>query len=172
MKNKRKNEEVTITMLSKKTMFQTTKYKLEKPIKMAGVMVPKGFESDGATIPRWVSLIGWVICLICYISIAVNPTLVFMIVFSILFMVGTFIICIPVIFPRVGKYVKAAFVHDYFLDELAPTIAYKNRKNADKVFLDCLKELNINKFRTYPMFWFVRIFGISKVFILKLFKKN
>ena len=164
-------EEITITMLAKKTMFEVTKYRLEKPFTLAGVDVPKGFKSDGATIPRWVCLIGWVVCLGCYIAVTLNPTVLFIILSSILFVFGTTIICIPIIFPRIGKYVKGAFVHDYHLEEIAPTPTYENRKKADKVFLDSLRELNIHKARMYPMFWAVRIFGILKVSILILFKK-
>jgi hypothetical protein len=79
------------------------------------------------------------------------------------------VICIPIGFesdfasiprygqcllPKLGKYSKAAVLHDYLY-----SIAYKNKKFADDVFLEAMKVLLVPKWKRYIMYYAVRFFG-------------
>ena len=60
------------------------------------------------------------------------------------------------ILPPWGKYGKAAVVHDYLYWE-----AKRSRKEADDIFLEAMKTLNVNYFYRHLMYKAVRLFGKS-----------
>lgn len=78
--------------------------------------VPKGFESDGASVPR----IFWSI------------------------------------YPPWGKYAEAAVLHDYHYRTISLSI---KRKEADKIFLIGMKELEVGFFSRHIIYRAVRIFA-------------
>ncbi len=69
------------------------------------------------------------------------------------------------LFPPIGKYNRAALVHDYLYDlqyrqkELGEKAA---RKFADKQFLYLANQVNVDaKFQNYVMYLMVRMFGLK-----------
>ena len=58
------------------------------------------------------------------------------------------------IIPKLGKYNKAAVLHDY-----AYQFGTISRKQADQLFLDAMKDLGVLKWKRYTMYWAVRAFG-------------
>ena len=58
------------------------------------------------------------------------------------------------ILPPVGRYSKAAVVHDYLYRHGLFT-----RKDCDLIFLHAMEELNVAKWKRIIMFWVVRLFG-------------
>jgi hypothetical protein len=59
------------------------------------------------------------------------------------------------VFPRWGKYGKAAIVHDY----IYATGERKNRREADKIFLEIMKVSCVDWLSRYMIWFFVRVFG-------------
>ncbi len=60
------------------------------------------------------------------------------------------------LFPPMGRYFKAALVHDYLLEQQIP------RKTADQVFKVALYELQIKPWRVSVMYYAVRFWSILK----------
>jgi len=58
------------------------------------------------------------------------------------------------ILPPVGRYSKAAVVHDYCYRHGLFT-----RKISDLIFLHAMEELGVAKWKRFVMFWAVRLFG-------------
>jgi len=58
------------------------------------------------------------------------------------------------ILPPVGRYSRAAVVHDYLYRHGLFT-----RKDCDLVFLHAMEELNVAKWKRIAMYWAVRLFG-------------
>ncbi len=58
------------------------------------------------------------------------------------------------ILPPVGRYSRAAVVHDYLYRHGLFT-----RKDCDLIFLHAMEELNVAKWKRIVMFWAVRLFG-------------
>ena len=58
------------------------------------------------------------------------------------------------ILPPVGRYSKAAVVHDYLYRHGLFT-----RKDCDLIFLHAMEELNVAKWKRIVMYWAVRLFG-------------
>ena len=67
------------------------------------------------------------------------------------------------IIPKLGRWNKAAVLHDYLYQN--HIVRYKNltftvaRKQADLIFLDTMKELGVKKWKRLLMFMSVRLFG-------------
>lgn len=78
------------------------------------IVVPKGFITDFASVPR----IFWNVI------------------------------------PPIGKYSKAAIVHDYMYD-----FALKTKKEADLIFYEAMEVLGVPKWKRLIMYWAVRVFG-------------
>lgn len=138
--------EVKVTIIPAKHWYDYVKFRTEEEVCIAGVTVPKGFVSDGASVPRWLTLIGLVILLI---------TVQFNIIFGSLF--GVILAIAPVVFPKLNMYFAAALVHDYCITEKKCS-----RKQADKIFKQSLKQLNIKPWRYSIMYAVVRIWGVLK----------
>jgi len=96
--------------------FEKTLYRLEQPLKLAGVDVPKDFITDGASIPRG---LWW-------------------------------------LFPPVGRYFKAAVVHDYLLTS-GNYFSYANKK-----FREALEEQGVKPWVTFLMYHAVVIHFMFK----------
>lgn len=63
------------------------------------------------------------------------------------------------IIPPIGKYTKAAVLHDYLYEN--PHLV-KNKKEADKIFLHAMEILGVEKWKRTIMYWSVRAFGKGK----------
>lgn len=71
------------------------------------------------------------------------------------------------ILPPWGKYGKAAVVHDYLytahsrkqVTETDKIDVPVTRSEADRIFLEAMEVLGVNKFTRYSMYYAVRIFG-------------
>jgi hypothetical protein len=61
------------------------------------------------------------------------------------------------IFPPVGRYNKAAMMHDYLYDSSCPIKI--TRKEADLFFLQAMEVLGVEKWVRYSLFFAVRLFG-------------
>lgn len=136
--------EVKVTIVPAKYWFGHAKFRTEEDVTMAGITVPKGYTSDGATIPRWITAVGLLILLAAF---------QFNTFYGIL--LGSIITLIPVVFPKTNMYFAAALVHDYHITEKLGT-----RRQADKIFRQCLKQLNVQPWRYNTMYIAVRAWGI------------
>jgi len=99
-----------------KTTFGRTLYSLLEPLTLCDIDVPKGFITDGASIPRG---LWW-------------------------------------LFPPVGRYFKAAVVHDYLLTS-GSYFSYANLK-----FRDALEEQGVKPWVTFLMYHAVVIHFMFK----------
>jgi len=133
---------VFVEVLLPKYWWQPTLYQLKAPITCAGHTVPAGFVSDGATVSRWFAIVGLACLLIAHFT---NPFV---------YAIGLLGVITPALFPRIGNYIKAALVHDYYLE------CGIQRKKADLIFKHCLQELGIEPWRAASMFYAVRFYGI------------
>ena len=63
-------------------------------------------------------------------------------------------------FPPFGKYTDASIVHDYLYSK---DCEYKSvtREQADKIFLELMKQLGVPTWKRYAMYYAVRLFGKS-----------
>jgi len=89
------------------------------------VIVPKGFETDLASIPRWFAPFG---------------------------------------FTKLGRYDKAAVVHDWLYRSIASTskdpLTYTmSRFLADAIFREAMMTLGVETWRRVLMYYAVRLFG-------------
>lgn len=84
------------------------------------VMVPEGFLTDFASVPRFFRFI----------------------------------------IPKTGRYNEATVIHDY-LCQLANMYRYK-RKDADTMFLECMEELGVKKFKRGLMYRGVSVYTFFK----------
>ena len=85
------------------------------------LVVPVGFETDFASIPRFARLL----------------------------------------IPKLGRYNKAAVLHDWLYRELASRFIPSSnpRKLADMIFLDAMIDLGVKPWKRTLMYWAVRIGG-------------
>lgn len=61
------------------------------------------------------------------------------------------------IFPPIGRYNKAAMMHDYLYD--SSCVLKISRKNSDLFFLQAMEILGVAKWIRYSLFLAVRLFG-------------
>ena len=67
-----------------------------------------------------------------------------------------------------GEYGRASVVHDYLCSDKKVTntktqeIRICTRKEADKIFLEAMKDLNVNVVVCYAMYFSVRVFAIIR----------
>ena len=97
--------------------WKPTRWKLLKGVTIEGHYIPKGFEFDGASVPR---ILWW-------------------------------------LFPPAGRYMVAALLHDYLLNQSSVSRAF-----ADALFLLAMKKLGVTLWRRFIMYGAVRMFGILK----------
>jgi hypothetical protein len=113
-----------IKHIAPRKWWHRTKYQLHQNLDTGHGIVPTGFETDGASIPRF---LWW-------------------------------------LFNPMGRYAKAAILHDYRLKGIRKLKGFKayadTRKKVDKQFLAYMLELGVSRWRAYPMFWAVSLFSI------------
>lgn len=68
------------------------------------------------------------------------------------------------ILPPWGRYGKAAVVHDYLYQHRTPKsriqrIFCKERKEADRIFLEAMTVLKVRNWRKFPMYYAVKLAG-------------
>lgn len=130
------------------------KFETLEPLLIGDVFIPSGYRSDGASVTRWYSALGLCLLLLALLIdwSAIKVILVFF---------GSFLVLIPVIFPRVGVDFVLAIMHDYLIDS-GRTWAYANSK-----FYECLLKSDIPVWRAKAMLYGVMIGGFFRE--LKLF---
>ncbi len=70
-----------------------------------------------------------------------------------------------IIIPKLGRWNKAAVIHDYiYQNRIIGMTSYNilftfNRKQADIVFRDAMRDLGVAKWKRYVMYWGVRVGG-------------
>ena len=138
--------EVLVTVLPPSQWSDHARFRLERGIKLEGVLVRQGFITDGASISRWITLGGLVVIAG---GIVVNSTL--------LQVFGGLIALIPVVFPKTNNYFPATIIHDYLLAE-----GERSRKECDMVFKKCLITLGVRRWRVFCMYCAVRLYSIIK----------
>jgi hypothetical protein len=141
---------VDIRVIPKKRWYHSQFYQTLNSLNFLGHTIPKGFVSDGVTVPRWISLVG---LLLLFLSFGLHSfgygyhsyyTGIF----------GSISILVPMVFPKVGNYMYAAFLHDFLYSKKQYSRAY-----CDLMFLNALKMLGIPKWRRSIMYAAVRAFG-------------
>lgn len=145
-KLKREPSGVFLEVLLPLHWWQPTKYRLLDNIECAGHQVPAGFVSDGATVSRWLVIAGLLTIALAHI---ITPWL---------YPAGLIGVIAPALFPRVGKYIKAAIVHDFYLQQGL------DRKTCDQYFKQCLEVLGVSHWRAVSMFFAVRAYSIIRTF--------
>lgn len=112
--------------------------------------VPKGFVTDGASVPMlsnpWISVAGIVAVLLGHHFD-----------FNWLIWIGLawlFAVCIGTIFPFWSRYGKAAVLHDYLYQS-----KLVSRAMADLIFREAMIVLKVPKWQYSLMYWAVRSFG-------------
>lgn len=122
------------------------KFETLEPILIGDVFIPSGYRSDGASVTRWYAAIG-----LCFLILAL--LIDWSGVKVILVLAGSFLVLVPVIFPRVGVDFVLAIMHDYLIDS-GQTWAYANSK-----FYEALIATDIPKWRAKAMLYGVSIGG-------------
>jgi len=111
---------------------------------LQSVIIPAGFETDGASVPVWLPFFGLGFLCLGY--------------WHWLFFLPAFLLILALaLFPRFGKTFDAALLHDYCLQ----TNPYQWRR-ANKLFLRQLKEDGIHRWRAYTMYIAVSIYQFLK----------
>ena len=64
-----------------------------------------------------------------------------------------------VIIPKLGKYTKAAVVHDFIYQAKSGKALFFDRRGVDHVFRDAMADLGVVKWKRMLMYWAVRIGG-------------
>jgi len=121
--------------------FSSATWVVEKDIEVGGVVIPKGFQTDGITIP-WMLII------------AVAVTGILLPDYYNLLAISTAFIVVLMFYPTARGF-EAAVLHDYLLSK-------GDRLNADNALYKELKNSGVNKFRAYAMFLGVRSWSIIK----------
>lgn len=148
------NQTLRVAIIPPKRWWQFAKYRTEEDLTVAGVTVPKGFITDGATVSRW-----WVAAGLLLILAAHMVT-------DWLYPLGVLAIMLPALFPRVGLALKAAIVHDFLLDQGF------DRIYADRKFKQALIELNVHSWRINMMFAGVRLYSFFSYLFTTLKTKS
>jgi hypothetical protein len=68
------------------------------------------------------------------------------------------------IFPPTGKYIKAAVIHDYLIDnkgvvKINDSYTSYSKKRVDEIFLEAMEVLGVSKMTRKIMYYSVRAFG-------------
>ena len=103
--------------------YKRARWELVEDLKIIDHVIPKGFITDGASVP----------------------------------------LVLIMIFSPTGKYMKAAVVHDYLLEQLE---SGESRKVPDNEFYKVMTHLDVPAWRKVSMFSFVRSYGV----FINLFK--
>lgn len=119
--------------------YHDTRFKLLDGVTLQGVTVPSGFVSDGASVPRWLPLLGLVL-------------IGFGHYYPVLFVPGVLLALTLALFPRFGRTLRAAVLHDYLLKQDVDRWHY-----ASVMFLRQLKADGVQRWRCWVMVLFVSL---------------
>ena len=115
--------------------------------KGARLKVPVEFKTDFASIPRLaITIAGLVVVLAGHF---LDKTW--------LLFLGVAVILLLALITKLGRYNKAAVVHDYLYQE--GWHLGISRKDADRCFLDGMKDLGVSKWKRTVMYCMVRLFS-------------
>lgn len=59
-----------------------------------------------------------------------------------------------IFFPKLGKYARAAVLHDYLIEQKV-----WSRKMCDRVFIECMQQDGVGRVRSRLMYWAVRAYA-------------
>ena len=137
-------------------------YKLVEDVEVAGHVVPAGFVTDGATVPRGIAVTAGLLALLCHFLNCDWGAVLFVLV-----AVGV------IYFPPIGRYLKAAIVHDWLLEGwpgdgvVRPDLhaqlywladdVYRQRQLIDQEFKRVMVVLAIAAWRRVVMYVAVRV---------------
>jgi len=116
----------------------------DEPRTICGVHIPAGFETDGASVPWWLPIIGVAFLIAGHWQ-------------WLCFMPGVFLVLTLSLFPRFGKTFDAALLHDYLLVQKPHKWVYANG-----LFLQQLNVDGISTWRAYAMFCAVTVYQCVK----------
>jgi hypothetical protein len=133
-----------VEILPAKRWWQRCRYRVSEPLEVNGFIVPEGFVSDGASIPQWLSLAGALAVIVGHQwSVTVS-------------VIGLLVMMLTPYLPVTGKYLKAAFLHDYLLE------GKLDRSAADKEFLNAMKSIGVAIIQRYLLFASVSLWTIAR----------
>lgn len=132
-----------VRIVPPKEWYQSTHYILEEMFELVGVRVPVGLKTDGATISRWFTPAGLLLLVLAY----------FIGVWW-FFSLSLIVLLIPTVFPKLGRYTAAAFLHDHLWDKNT------GRHYANRKFKQAMIESDIQRWRIYFIMAGVIIFAV------------
>ncbi len=127
----------TLATVSRQAVFTT-----ESDIVIDEIVIPKGTETDGASLPRWAIFSGLILVIVGGLSGGILADLALIL--------GWLTVVFAYLFPPFGKYALAAILHDYLL-------TIYSRDQADSLMKDYLPILGVDKFWQFWMYKFVRL---------------
>lgn len=135
---------MSLQLIAQSQWWQPAQFKTMHDKCIQGITVPAGFVTDGASVPRWLPVLG------CILLIAAHWL-------YILFVPAIGLILALSLFPRFGQTFDAALLHDFLLTQNPERWRYANR-----MFLRQLKTDGIHRWRAYTMFCAVSIYQFIK----------
>ena len=160
-------DRVKLEVIPPQKWWHRPTYRLVEDVEVAGHRVPAGFETDGATVPRGIAVTAGLLALLCHFLGSDWGTITFVLV-----AIGV------IYFPPVGRYLKAAIVHDWLLEgwpgdgQVRPDLrerlnqlaedAYRQRRLIDKEFRQVMRLLAIAAWRRVVMYRAVRLNSVVK----------
>lgn len=129
---------VRVEVIPPDRWWHSTRYRLLEPVTACGHTVPAGFITDGATVPRFLSVVAGLLVLLSYAwgwTAGIG--------------VGVLVAVAVVYFPPVGRYLVAAIIHDWLLE-------HHPRAYADREFRRVIVWLRIASWRRWVMYLAVR----------------
>lgn len=139
-----------IRILTKEGIFKPQCYELLEDLEVQGVTIPKGYQTDATSIPKWLSIP--LIFLIIYLT-RIDHLLG-------AFFLGLFTICIFLFDKKDVHFIKQSIYHDYLIDE-----GNVNRFKADRMYFNALISNN-----THVFICIVFYLSVSLVTIIKKIK--
>ena len=124
--------------------WQNIRFQLLEPMQFRGFVVPAGYVTDGASVPRWLVIIG-------LLSAAGGHW------YWPLYAFACTMLCAVPLFPRFGRTLEAAVLHDYLLTDTNVGWRWANWR-----FLQELKYQGIATWRCYLMYAAVTVFQAGK----------
>lgn len=140
-----------LRLIKPSAWWKPARFETEESRVIYGVHIPAGFETDGASVPWWLPVVG----------------VLFLVAghwFWLCFIPGVFLVLTLSLFPRFGKTFDAALLHDYLLVQKPCEWIYANH-----LFLQQLLEDKIHPSRAYTMFIAVTGFQFLKS-VIRFFK--
>ena len=131
---------MNLQLIKPSEWWQPARFKTMNDKCIQGIIIPSGFITDGASVPRWLPVVG------CVLLIAGHWLPIFFVPAFAFILALTF-------FSRFGKSFDAALLHDFLLQQNPQRWRYANR-----MFLRQLKADGIRPWRAYTMFLAVSVY--------------